>query len=180
MALSQHHRGDRPPTPARCPTPRPPAPAGLPAAQTEDHRLPWQQALPRPNRVSQPVMIAAAAPVRGLRLGREPPSGDQRLDYLAEVEPGAFPPRPGVQLRHPHQLNEDLVVAIVLAAGPASGKPCRLCGQPGLDQEAASGRCADEQRPPDGRGAFPHTEQPVTAHQSSGGRPRSGIADAQP
>ena len=40
---------------------RPPAPAGPPAAPTGHHPLPWQQRLPHLDRMSQPVMIAAAA-----------------------------------------------------------------------------------------------------------------------
>jgi hypothetical protein len=44
---------------------RRPAPAGPPAARTGHHRLPSQQRLPRLGCVSQPIMIAAAAPLRG-------------------------------------------------------------------------------------------------------------------
>jgi hypothetical protein len=38
------------------------------ATQTGHHPLPWQQRLPRLDRVSQPSMIAAAAPLRGSSL----------------------------------------------------------------------------------------------------------------
>jgi hypothetical protein len=38
------------------------------AATQTGHPLPWQQRLPRLDRVSQPSMIAAAAPLRGSSL----------------------------------------------------------------------------------------------------------------
>jgi hypothetical protein len=66
---------------------QPPGPAARPATPTGHHRLPWQPRLPHLERVSQLVMIAAAAPFRSNPpdLRQQPHHHELPLPYLRQV-----------------------------------------------------------------------------------------------